>query len=470
MMAIETQAQVQEKRRLIKEWLKCEKDPFYFATNYLWTLDVERNEVRLFPRYQYLKDFFDENREPANSLYEKSRQMMISWAFMALYLWDITFKENVANFVTSRKENLVDDGGSASSPNSLLGRVRFMWERLPDFLKMPLEFSYLKIYNPVTGSFIIGESSNPNAGRSGTWYRALMDEAALIPKSELVFSSIIQACKTGTYMNSTPYGRGGCFARIRFDKNSTFRKRTLHWSMHPERDEKWYEQQKMNMTKDQVARELDISYELSVSGQIYYMFDFSKQVGKYEYDPELPLYCGWDFGIGNPTAILWIQERPVPGQPIPEIRIIDELEENEKSPPFYAEIIRSKPYMTRDERGNLKPKEIIHYGDPAGKQRQVNMKSWISWLGELGIHIRTRSGVTVSECISAGQRIMPYVRVSEKCVRFLECISNYKHPTDQQGRVISDGYEENWATHIMKAFEYYAVNRFPMVRSEVRAL
>jgi hypothetical protein len=38
------------------------------------------------------------------------------------------------------------------------------------------------------------------------------------------------------------------------------------------------------------------------SGQIYHMFDFSKQVGKYEYDPELPLYCGWDFGIGNPTA------------------------------------------------------------------------------------------------------------------------------------------------------------------------
>jgi hypothetical protein len=464
------QVNAQEKNYYIEEWLRCEESPSYFALNYCHTLDVEKNEIKLFPRYQYLVDFLEENKEPQNSHYEKSRQMMISWAFMALYLWDISFKENVADFVTSRKENLVDDGGSLSTPNSLLGRVRFMWERLPSFLKMPLVFSYLKIANPVTGSFIIGESSNPNAGRSGTWHRALMDEAALIPKSEMVFSSIIQACKNGTYMNSTPYGRGGCFARIRFDKNSTFLKRRLHWSMHPERSDTWYQAQRANMTRDQIARELDISYEQSIAGQIYYMFDFSKQIGKYEYDQDLPLYLGWDFGVGNPTAVLWIQEAPIPGQPLPEIRIIDELEETEKSPPFYSDVIKAKPYKVKDDKGYLKPKDIIHFGDPAGKQRQVNMKSWISWLGELGIHIRVKHGATISECITAGQRIMPYVRVSEKCVRFQECISNYKHPTDDQGRVISDGYEENWATHIMKAFEYYAVNRFPMIKSEVRAL
>jgi hypothetical protein len=224
------------------------------------------------------------------------------------------------------------------------------------------------------------------------------------------------------------------------------------------------------MTRDQIARELDISYEQSVAGQIYYMFDFSKQIGKYEYDQDFPLFCGWDFGVGNPTAVLWIQEAPIPGQPFPEIRIIDELEENEKTPPFYADVTKTKPYNLKDDKGNLKPKDIIHFGDPAGKQRQVNMKSWISWLGELGIHIKVKHGTTISECITAGQRIMPFVRVSEKCVRFQECISNYKHPTDDQGRVISDGYEENWATHIMKAFEYYAVNRFPMIKSEVRAL
>ncbi len=152
----------------IEESWKCELSPYYFATRYCKTLDIETNEVRLFPEYPYLKEFFDENKDPHNEHIDKSRQMLISWAFMILFLWDLTFKDNIANFITSRKEFLVDDGGSLSTANSLMGRIRFIWERLPDFLRMPLDISYLRIKNPITQSFIIGESSNPNAGRSGT--------------------------------------------------------------------------------------------------------------------------------------------------------------------------------------------------------------------------------------------------------------------------------------------------------------
>lgn len=454
----------QDKFFCISEFEECAESPSYFAANYCYTIDVETNEIKLFPKYDYLAEFLEENRDPRNEHVEKSRQMLISWSFMVLYLWDMTFKENIADFITSRKEFLVDDGGSFSTPNSLMGRIRFMWDLLPSFLKMPLEISFLRIKNPITNSFIIGESSNPNAGRSGTWHRALMDEAALVPKSETVFSSIFQACKNGTYMNSTPYGRGGCFGRIKFDKKTTFNKRTLHWRLHPERGDDWYKKQCSNMTPDQIARELDISYEKSIAGQIWHMFDFNTQVGSYPYDPELPLYHGWDFGIGAPTATLWIQERPVPDQKMPEIRIVDELEASEKSPPFYAEELK------RRQEENKYREDGIHYGDPAGRQRQVNMKSWISWLGELGIHVRVKYGVKISDSIMAGQRLVPYVRIDEKCLRFQECISNYKHPTDEQGQVISDGYEENWATHLMKAFEYYAVNRFPIRGAKWRTL
>jgi len=456
--------------KYIPEVAACLESPAYFATKYCYTIDVETNEVKLFPEYPYLVDFLEENKDPHNEHLEKSRQMIVSWAFMALFLWDITFVDNIADFITSRKEFLVDDGGSHSTPNSLMGRIRFMWERLPDFLKAPLEFSFLRITNHANGSFIIGESSNPNAGRSGTWHRALMDEAALIPKSESVFSSLQQACKSGLYMNSTPYGRGNVFARIKFDKGSTFNKRTLHWRRHPERDLAWYNTQKANMTEDQIARELDISYEKSVHGQIYHMFDFDKQVGSYPYDPSLPMNRGWDFGVGAPVGILWIQERPVPGWPYPEIRIIDELEESGHTPPYYAKKVKEKPYKIRDEKGNLVLKDANDYGDPAGKQTELNLKSWISWLAEEEIHIDVKYGQRKIDTILAGQRIMPYVRVDEKCTRFLECISSYKHPTDDQGNIISDSYEENEFTHLMKAFEYYAVNRFPVKESVIKAL
>ena len=110
------------------------------------------------------------------------------------------------------------------------------------------------------------------------------------------------------------------------------------------------------------------------------------------------------------------------------------------------------------------------FGDPAGKQRQVNMRSWISWIRDLGIHIKVKHGVKISESIMTGQRVVPYIRIDKKCVRLQECISNYKHPTDDQGLVIGDGYEDNWATHLMKAFEYYAVNRFPLRSAKWRVM
>ena len=383
--------------------------------------------------------------------------MMISWAFMVLFMHDISFKNNIADFITSRKEDLVDDGGINSTVNSLFGRIRFIWDNLPAFLKAPLEFSHLKIKNNYRNSFILGESSNPNAGRSGTWYRALMDEAAHIPKSEAVFASLFQACKKGCYMNSTPYGRGGVFGRIKHDPESTFRKRQLHWRLHPDRDQIWYIEQTKNMTKDEIARELDISYEKSIAGQIWHMFDFDTQVGDYPYDEDLLLYRGWDFGVGAPTAILWIQERPVPGQLYPEITVIHELEKNQQMPEFFADYVKAMPYRTDAE----------DYGDPAGKQTEINLKSWVSWLEEFGITIEVMYGQKKLDTMLAGQRLVPHVKIDKSCVRLRECISNYKHPTDDEGNIKGDDYENNWATHLMKAFEYYAVNRFPLKEVKV---
>lgn len=134
-------------------------------------------------------------------------------------------------------------------------------------------------------------------------------------------------------------------------------------------------------------------------------------------------------------------------------------------PPYYAKKVREMPFKLRTEKGKLIPKDAKDYGDPAGKQTEINLKSWVSWLAEEKIYMNVKHGQRKLDTILAGQRIMPYVRVDESCVRFQECISSYKHPTDDQGNIIKDDYEENEFTHLMKAFEYYAVNRFPLKKS-----
>jgi hypothetical protein len=440
------------------EFLKCANSFPYFLFNFVKTVYVDdytgKSDIKLFPQYPYLISLSRELQHPENLHIEKSRQMLLSWIVMAVFLWDLLFSLHISNFVTSRKEDFVDDGGSGSTWLSLMGKIRFIWNNLPDFLKMPLEFKYLSIRNTVMGGAITGESSNPQAGRSGTFSRAVMDETAFIPRSESVFSATTQACKSGLILNSTPYGKGNVFSRIRFTNDTGFKKISLHWSQHPDRNQAWYEREKAKMTSSEVARELDISYEESVSGRVYNDFDFNSQIKPLTIDKNLPTYSTWDFGIGDCTSILWIQEKPVPGKGF-EILIVDEYENNNQDPDHYCRIVNEW-----DKQHGLNYRG--HTGDPSGVARGLNLKSWISWLRNKGIVIQYRNGVKYEDRILTVRRILKDIIVSDKCVLFQERISNYKFPVDEEGRVKDNKPVHDWASHMMTALEFYAIVRHPI--------
>ncbi len=61
----------------------------------------------------------------------------------------------------SRKEQKVDDGGQNSTPDSLHGKIRFMYERLPGEETFRLEIRHLSLVNPVLGG-------QPSSGRRPT--------------------------------------------------------------------------------------------------------------------------------------------------------------------------------------------------------------------------------------------------------------------------------------------------------------
>ena len=72
--------------------------------------------------------------------------------------------------------------------------------------------------------------------------------------------------------------------------------------MHPEKDEGWYTRQKARMSEDEVARELDIQYAMSVSGRVFTAFrehKHARAMSKEESIPWLknrPVVRVWDFG------------------------------------------------------------------------------------------------------------------------------------------------------------------------------
>lgn len=79
------------------------------------------------------------------------------------------------------------------------------------------------------------------------------------------------------------------------------RKISLHWTLHPEKDNDWYEGECKRMTEDEVARELDINYRNSISGRVFTSFNENRHTSTkpMPFNRDLPVYRIWDFGATN---------------------------------------------------------------------------------------------------------------------------------------------------------------------------
>jgi len=110
------------------EWDKCKNDPYYFLTNWAYTLDVHDrdNPIKPFPEKKYLETIVKIWLKNPLLLVPKSRQMMISWIFTALYGWDTFFHKGRLTFFQSKREEDADD---------LIKRTKFIWDQMPKFLK-----------------------------------------------------------------------------------------------------------------------------------------------------------------------------------------------------------------------------------------------------------------------------------------------------------------------------------------------
>lgn len=508
------------------EYLKCQRSLKYFALRYCWTLDSDDPSdiptIRKCPAYPYLRNFFDSVQQPRNTHVEKSRQMLMSWAWAVVLLWDVLFHQNWNDLAVSLRAREVDDGGENSSPNSILGKVRFMHERLPPHIWMPFAYQRYVVRNPRLQSTIRGETGKgANVSRGPNYKRALIDEAAYVQQGETIFKGARQAAKNGTILNSTPNGKGNVFARIRFSITSTFLKLSYHWSEHPRksvglycicgwraqmgvgvpaRDQfrthavecprnalgkkpemrsPWYDAQAQDMRPEDVASELDISYEKSVRGRVWDTFDSTRDVFDYqnivgprglqetedEYheryllavlDPSLETVICWDFGVGDPTVMLLGQ---IVNDVEPRVRIVDELEQAGKSYDFFSDYCDTfwLP-IWRAHTGNPAA-AFLHYGDPAGKQRDSKLESWIH-------NLRTRGIVMITQG-PAGSMMdwIDYVReqfrkgrieVSSWCIGTIDAVSQYHFPTDDEGNPVPGDHKpvhDEWS-HKATALQY----------------
>lgn len=332
----------------LQEVKRCKRNLVHFATTYCYTLNGSLFDTtgklarpELVPDWPYVRATLTELHTPSDVLIEKSRDMMASWLCMLTVLSDLLFRPTWSVMTASRLENLVDDGGAASTFITLHGKVRFIYARLPPFLRdsTTLIFRHLHILNPVTESLCLGFAATMDAGRAGKFKRAIMDEFAMLEHSEEVMAAITNACPVGKVLNSTPRGMHNAFYRIREasrgvwpvleQKAGHWKRLTLHWSQHPERDQAWYDTLAASgsMTEQKLAAEQDISYAHSLGHRVYPKFvrDLHVSGGALcdtptAYVPMRPLYVCMDF---NRDPFIWVLVQVYAMPPL--FRVIGEI-------------------------------------------------------------------------------------------------------------------------------------------------
>jgi hypothetical protein len=453
----------------------------FFIENFGWTFDPrpQADPFNLpFVLYDYQKDairaLFDHIDNGKDLLFEKSRDMGASWIiFCYVPLWYFLFRDGSNFLIGSYKEELVDN----RSKDSLFGLIDFAMDNLPKWL-LPKGFNkekhrnHRKLLNPMNFNQITGDTMNPDFGRGSRKTAILFDELGFWEYAKEAWDSAAQAtaCRIA---NSTPQGYN-FFAMLRNQEIGHVDIHTMHWRQHPLKDELWYEFEKARSTPETIAQELDISYSKSQEGRVYPEWDEDRvQRGMFEYDDDLDLYVGWDYGREDPTAIIWAQKTR-DGR----LRIVDVYKNSNKHIEFFIPLVTGFISSELAQKYNYNADEMrmiekhrdwkpgTHFGDPSGRfMHQASDFSIFDILKQHGIYTNFRDDWKGFQKRKGAAKllIMDGIELNDMGPRttyFNMCMAQAAYP-----RIRKDGQFEtksvlpvhNWTSHYRSAFEYLAL-------------
>jgi hypothetical protein len=193
----------------------------------------------------------------------------------------------------------------------------------------------------------------------------------------------------------------------------------------------------LGFDSEQIARELDQSFDSSTAGRVYP--EFSRQVHGVaaERNTATPLFCSWDFGYSGATVLILAQVENY-GEHV-EIQVLAYHENS-------GQIIDD--YVPTVETWEELHGKIRHVGDPAGLAKNIETgRGPIQALRDYGIYIEAPSylhsdakeGIRLTRVALRGARGAPNspvvrVRINPLAERLMDCLENTHYPTDKDGK------------------------------------
>ncbi len=247
------------KEDIVKEIVKSGKDPVYFINNYAKISHPMRGLIP-FKTYEFQTELLNDYNDHRFTVILKARQLGISTVTAAYVAWMMLFH---------RDKNVLVIATKFGTAANLVKKVKAIHKHLPKWMKIAeISIDNRTSFELSNGSQIKASSTSSDAGRSEALSLLVIDEAAHVDGLEELWTGLYPTLSTGgrCIALSTPNGVGNWFHQTCVDseiEKNDFYLVTLPWQVHPDRDKEWFDKETKNMSRRQIAQELECNFNMS---------------------------------------------------------------------------------------------------------------------------------------------------------------------------------------------------------------
>ena len=246
----------------ISEFIKCKKNPVYFAKKYVQIVNLDEGLVPFQP-YKFQEKLIKRFHKDRFNICKMPRQTGKSTTVVAYLLHYAVFNDSVNIGILANK---------AATARELLGRLQTAYENLPKWMQQGIIAWNKGSMELENGSKILAASTSASAVRGMSFNILFLDEFAFVPNhiADSFFASVYPTITSGkstkVIMVSTPHGMNH-FYRYWHDaerKKNEYVATEVHWSEVPGRDAVWKEQTIANTSEQQFRVEFECEFLGSV--------------------------------------------------------------------------------------------------------------------------------------------------------------------------------------------------------------
>lgn len=200
------------------------------------------------------------------------------------------------------------------------------------------------------------------------------------------------------------------------------------------------------MDEELIQQEYYCSFEAGMQGSYYSnQLDLAykeDRITDVPHDPIILVDTFWDLGIGDSTAIWFVQTA------FNQVRLIDYYETSGEGLPHFKTVLDKKPYIYGS---HYAPHDIEVRELGSGKSRREIARS-------LGIDFRVVPKMKVEDGIEAARAIFPRCWFDKtKCEQGIDALASYRKEWDAKRDEFKQRPYHDWTSHAADAFRYFAL-------------